>query len=273
MQRLDYNLKKAYLNTSLHDPVSWKHFDPEPNSIWKRTFDLNDCDFELNIDNDNFFSVKPKILFLIEPEEIIKPIYKNIFDKNPEYMIITHHKKYVNNKNIFYINPPTDTWIDKNKLDIYTKTKLCSMISSTKNFAVGHKLRLDIIKTYFSKIDLYGREINPIENKIEGLKDYCFSFAIENSKEPGYYTEKVFDCFLTGTIPIYWGDPNISDIFDKNGIIVYDDNFVYENLSYSLYESKKQSVLNNFNIAKNLIKSNHINFYFMEGIKKLYESL
>jgi hypothetical protein len=28
-------------------------------------------------------------------------------------------------------------------------------------------------------------------------------------------TEKITDCFLTGTIPIYLGCPNIQDVYDK----------------------------------------------------------
>lgn len=267
-------MKRAYINTSLYDSVSWKTFEPETNSVWMRTYNPRDFDFEMNIDNCNwFFPNKDKILFLLEPEEIIKSIYQNIFITNPNYIIITHHKKYINNKNIFYINPPTDTWIDKDKLKVYKKNKLCSMISSTKKYATGHLIRWKIIEQYHSKIDLYGYGINPIKNKIEGLKDYCFSFAIENSKEPGYYTEKIFDCFLTGTIPIYFGDPCIGDIFDINGIIPYDDNFDFESLSIELYRSKKQSILNNFNIANSLVKKSHVNFYFLEGIKKLYEPI
>jgi hypothetical protein len=46
--------------------------------------------------------------------------------------------------------------------------------------------------------------------------------VIESCQEPGYFTEKIIDCFLTGTIPIYWGDPNIRDIFNPGGILFWD---------------------------------------------------
>lgn len=38
-----------------------------------------------------------------------------------------------------------------------------------------------------------------------------FSICYENAREiPGYITEKIFDCFFSGTIPVYWGAPDIS---------------------------------------------------------------
>jgi hypothetical protein len=49
-----------------------------------------------------------------------------------------------------------------------------------------------------------------------------FHVCIENSRWPGYATEKVMDCFSTCTIPLYWGDPTLSDDFDAGGIIPLD---------------------------------------------------
>lgn len=48
-----------------------------------------------------------------------------------------------------------------------------------------------------------------IENKNEWLKDYKFHICFENSSYPGYLTEKLFDAYNTGTIPIYWGDTSL----------------------------------------------------------------
>ncbi|WP_421535363.1 glycosyltransferase family 10 domain-containing protein [Pseudomonas marginalis] len=51
-----------------------------------------------------------------------------------------------------------------------------------------------------------------IESKYEVLKKTRFSICYENVKDlPGYITEKIFDCFFAGCIPIYWGASNITD--------------------------------------------------------------
>ena len=34
----------------------------------------------------------------------------------------------------------------------------------------------------------------------------CF----ENTSKPNYFTEKLVNAYYSGSIPIYWGDPNIS---------------------------------------------------------------
>ncbi len=43
------------------------------------------------------------------------------------------------------------------------------------------------------------------------LSRYRFAICFENTVFPGYLTEKLFDCLLAGCIPIYWGDPAVSE--------------------------------------------------------------
>eukprot|EP00620_Florenciella_sp_RCC1587_P021099 CAMPEP_0182561832 /NCGR_PEP_ID=MMETSP1324-20130603/4262_1 /TAXON_ID=236786 /ORGANISM="Florenciella sp., Strain RCC1587" /LENGTH=60 /DNA_ID=CAMNT_0024774579 /DNA_START=220 /DNA_END=399 /DNA_ORIENTATION=+ len=50
-----------------------------------------------------------------------------------------------------------------------------------------------------------------------------FHIAIENVKSNGYFTEKLLDCFLTRTVPLYWGCPNIGEYFEVEGMIIIDD--------------------------------------------------
>jgi hypothetical protein len=37
------------------------------------------------------------------------------------------------------------------------------------------------------------------------------------------WNEQVIDCFLSGTIPVYWGTRSVLDVFDPGGIIVFDN--------------------------------------------------
>lgn len=37
------------------------------------------------------------------------------------------------------------------------------------------------------------------------LGNYAFHFAAENSNEPGYVTEKVYEVLAPGTVPVYLG--------------------------------------------------------------------
>jgi alpha(1,3/1,4) fucosyltransferase len=48
-----------------------------------------------------------------------------------------------------------------------------------------------------------------ISSKLEALSRYTFSLCFENVILNGWVTEKIFDCFAAGNIPVYWGSPDI----------------------------------------------------------------
>ena len=64
------------------------------------------------------------------------------------------------------------------------------------------------------------------EELINIYSQYKFIICFENSKTYGYITEKIFNVFLAGTIPIYDGAPNITDYIVPGSFIQYDDNIV-----------------------------------------------
>lgn len=67
------------------------------------------------------------------------------------------------------------------------------------------------------------------KSKIETLRDYRFCLAYENSVEPDYISEKMFDSFFAGCVPIYIGASNILDsipantFVDKRNFKTYDE--------------------------------------------------
>jgi hypothetical protein len=63
---------------------------------------------------------------------------------------------------------------------------------------------------------------NPLlgDNKFPLFETFQFSLVIESCSEKNYFTEKLIDCLITKTIPIYYGCPNISDFFDTQGWII-----------------------------------------------------
>ena len=93
------------------------------------------------------------------------------------------------------------------------------------------------------------------------------TIVFENAAYPNYHTEKITDCFATGTIPIYYGCEEIGDFFDADGIITLTNDFDIDNLDFDLYYSKIEAIENNFKrvnesmipedeIYKTYIKSN-----------------
>ena len=120
-----------------------------------------------------------------------------------------------------------------------------------------------------NRVDFYGTGCDkPIEYKIESLKDYMFSIVIENNIEDGLFTEKLLDCFLSGTIPIYVGNKNNREFFDENGIIFFEGDEdlpnILDNLNEELYNSKIESVKKNFELAKNYMFPEQLIQKFLE---------
>lgn len=229
--------------------LKWTNtFSPEVEGIFL-------FDNYINSDLDKYPKNIKKYGWIIESKDIIPNLIANIKQNYNEYstkfdMIFTHDKELLTlgDKMKFAKTASCSTWIED--VDIHKKTKLVSMIASSKCMCEGHKYRLKQINRFKNSVDLYGRGFNPIDKKETGLKDYMFSIAIENSKYETYFTEKISDCFATGTIPIYYGSPDIHEYFNIDGIILLNDNFKIENLSMELYESKKEAIIDNFERIK-----------------------
>ena len=150
-----------------------------------------------------------------------------------------------------------------NNCFIPQKTKLVSMICSPKEYSEGHRYRLKVAKELQPHLDLYGGahgSIRPGEgtgahrDKSEAIDPYMFSIVLENDSYPSYFTEKITDCFARGTVPIYYGDPEICNHFDCSGIIPYSDGIINK-LSEELYISMKNSINNNMKIVSEMLMS------------------
>ncbi|RZJ53060.1 MAG: hypothetical protein EOO44_09755 [Flavobacterium sp.] len=106
------------------------------------------------------------------------------------------------------------------------KEKKISVVCSDLTVLPGHKLRYALVNKlighFKDRLDVYGRGFNPILNKWDALAPYKYSIAIENSAVNGYFTEKITECYLAHTMPIYYGAPDIHEYFDLNSYLTID---------------------------------------------------
>lgn len=115
------------------------------------------------------------------------------------------------------------------EMELPQKTKDISCIAShNKSIFPGHIARKEFAlwleeQDIGKKIDFFGAGTqNELVNKKDGLIPYKYSIAIENSFTPNYFTEKIIDCYLSYTMPIYYGTPNLEEYFPKNSFIKID---------------------------------------------------
>lgn len=232
---------------------------PQGKGIWENihfTTDINSkYDYVLSLDS----SPKPIKLYCFKEniwkvnQEPSNEFFKLAHKANKLYSrVFTTDPGLQNGR--FAINQPAVPWfIDKSydqlkKNTIPEKVFNLSCITSLKNSFLGHQKRLgfirkikktlslDLISTY----DYYFRQ-NPnisyqkfrkdqlklgydetVKNKLDGLAPYRFSLIIENFSGPDYWSEKLTDCYLSWTIPIYYGCTNIEKYFPENSLIRID---------------------------------------------------
>ena len=171
-------------------------------------------------------------------------------------------------------------WIDDFNYIAPTKVMGVSFISSSKNMCEGHKKRHQLFEKIKERtnnelaIDVYGSIIgtsfgaktgcnlegytgNVWHDKTEALNDYMFSIVMENDSYDTYFTEKITDCFATGTVPIYYGSKSIGDYFNRDGIIFLDGDVdkmynIISQLSPSMYYNRIDAIKDNMERIKNM---------------------
>ena len=199
---------------------------------------------------------KTNIAWICEPLSINYETFNAAYQNIDKYdYILTHNLELINlnpQKCSYY--PFGGCWINPSDRQIHQKNKNISIIASEKNWTTGHRMRHSVIQSFKDDLDLIcGRGYSPIDSKLTALKDFRYSFIIENDNNDMYFSEKLVDCLITGTIPIFWGS-DISKIFDMNGIIKFSSleelKDIIKNCNEDFYNSKIESIKNNFEIAK-----------------------
>lgn len=204
-----------------------------------------------------------KILYVKEAEAIsgFKKQVLEHYDKVD--LVLTYDEEILAKCPNAQFMPFGTSWIHDYKFE--KKYFMVSHLTGHKEMTEGHVLRkkihykqdrIKILKDFY--ISKFGGvenfNANPILGELkEPLFKSQFHICIENSKQKNYFTEKVVDCFITKTVPIYWGCPNIGDFFDIKGIIIVDtfEDIIKacNSLNPNSYESMRESIERNYETA------------------------
>ena len=169
---------------------------------------------------------KPMYLVIAESKIIREESY-NKERHTPFKKVFTYDDSLVDNKKYLKMSLPVvfPKTICK---DISKKEKLCALVANNKKSDHPLELYSERIKAirWFEKnhpedFDLYGHGWDrPYYSSCKGklkrkrpvLEKCRFSICYENATGiPGYITEKIFDCFFAGCVPVYWGANNITE--------------------------------------------------------------
>lgn len=262
-----------------HTPDRLSKTHPPREVVWNRTCSVDQCGLVLigaeQAQHSRFLQANAsgycKILFHVEPEELC-PSRQNFERYVDAVDIILSHmnpsgfSSSVTDK--LYPFLYGSSWIQLEDIGLYPKRKLISIIASSKEIISGHKLRHELIKKYGRHLDVFGAASHSrLDDKIMALKDHRYSVIVENSIDKYWFTEKLVDAFLTGTVPIYWGAPAVAELFDMQGVLTFADLNDFERVlqvcSDIDYISRLGAVNRNMVLAKSFLNPELVLEQFM----------
>ena len=145
-----------------------------------------------------------------------------------EYSPLIGHPRYC--KRVFGpMSVMTFGGCDDPEAELATKTDFCNFIYTSR---VGHRERVFRALSAYKPVRAPGGSMNNCRDltagrqsadwqaaKLAYLSRFKFTIAFENSRRPGYVSEKLFDAFAADTVPIYWGDPAIATVINPASIV------------------------------------------------------
>lgn len=240
------------------------------------------------------------VLFMWEPEVVMTDNNnKEIHDKFK--IIFTWNDSLVDNTKFFKFNYPEPELIDNEYEKKFEEKKFCTLIAGNKKSNIKDELYSERINTinYLSKnhpndFEFYGRGWRPTgniirrilkgknystykgetDNKLRTLSDYKYCICYENQKNvKGYITEKIFDCFFSRVVPVYWGAENI-DKYIPSECYIDRRNFRSNEELYNFMIDIDETMYNKYivEIKKYLNSDKFVPFTeeaFVEDIKKV----
>jgi len=205
--------------------------------------------------------------FVFESRSITPSVY-SLLEANLDKFnaVFSHHSELIDQYGSVKWIPGGGVWIGgsygKGEIALHNKSKFCSLVSSTKIMCPLHnyrqRLALELAKS--QEVEVFGLDKwVPI---YESLHDFKYSIIIENHIDKLYFTEKILNCFATGTIPIYMGATDIGSKFNIDGILTFTNSEELSSIlsdlrnnSYgvSFYEDYYEAVKDNFKRVQDYI--------------------
>jgi len=222
------------------------------------------------------------VLFLWEPPSTFPRLYNKRFHRFFS-KIYTWDDDLVDNKTYFKFYYPVLSKEMETSIPFEEK-KLCMLIVSNKHSKHPHELYSERRKVidFFEKqaggdFDFYGygwdtqykNYKGAVVSKYEVMKKYRFCICYENiSHVKGYISEKIFDCFRAGVVPVYLGASNVAEYIPKECFIAREDFASDEELYAFLRSMAKETYEGYLQNIKAYLHSEKAQLFSMEHFVK-----
>jgi len=227
---------------------------------------------------DSTDTIYKNIVFPVETREF--EIYIPWNDR--QYLVMVNSNKQALEQNFQNLKNTVLSFAKTTRLHIWKLTEPLlrvknlyrERVNAIKYFSNSSEFHLygfgwkDPIRGFSSDFSLAAKKCykGTIENKRKILGNYKFTLCFENCIFPGYITEKITDCFLAGSIPVYWGASDIDDFVPPNSFIDFRTFNSFEKLNLYLSNISECEAKNYLQAGKNFILSEAFDRFDMDKL-------
>lgn len=231
-----------------------------------------------------YIPFEPPVIDLLHKPENLRLLSK-LFGK-----ILTWQDNLIDNEDFFkfYFPMPSQNFEYK-KIDFINKKYLTTIVGYKQSNQLNelYSKRVEAIKYFENKytdFEFFGTAWNTeefksykgkVNSKYEALQNYKFTVCYENECNiNGLISEKIFDCFYSRSIPIYWGSSNICEYFPKETYIDKREFNSYEELDDFLSKITEEEYEKKINAIEEYLKSKEFENFSSENFAiKIYEQM
>ena len=103
------------------------------------------------------------------------------------------------------------------------KPGIVSVVCSSKTATSAQRARLALVRMLKERLGdalhVYGREFNPVGDKMSAIAPYKYHVVLENNYLDNFWTEKLSDAWLGWALPLYLGAPNLGAVCPAPGFV------------------------------------------------------
>lgn len=218
----------------------YKGFDPANNYL----YELLSRHYELILDKENpdyiicscyghdFLNYKTAVKLYYTGENLVPDF--NLYDYGIGFSCLNFEDRYLRYPNFALIPDQFGELLEQRSFtveDLEKKEYFCNFIYSNSQADPARDKFFHLLSKYKkvmspgshlnnASMDVGGRLMeNWMYTKLEFQSKCKFTIAFENSSAPGYTTEKLMHAYITNTIPIYWGNPEVTKDFNTKSFI------------------------------------------------------
>lgn len=169
------------------------------------------------------------------PPECSPDLHSTSFEDRPDFICLIGSNRHANafdERELYSERVKAIKWFEEHSIDDFKLYGNGWKVPQKRLGRLGKlRYRSEKILPLLLNKPVFPSYQGPAKTKYEVLSKTKFCVCYENARDlDGYITEKIFDCFFAGCVPIYWGDANISESVPAECFIDFRQFSSYEDL-------------------------------------------